>query len=121
MRLLVRWLVSAAGVWAAARLIPGISVEGGPEVFLGAALALGLVNAVVRPVLAWLSCGLIVLTLGLFLLVLNAAMLLLAAFFARAFGIPFYVDGFGAAFLGSLVISLVSFLASLLLPERTRD
>lgn len=121
MGFLARWLVSAAGVWAAARLVPGISVEGGSAGILGAALVLGLVNAFVRPVLAWLSCGVIVLTLGLFLLVLNAGMLLLAASLSRAVGIGFVVDGFGAALLGSLVISAVTFVASLLLPDRDRD
>ena len=88
---------------------------------LGVALILGLVNALVRPILKALSCGVIVLTLGLFLLVINAAMLLLAAWIARQVGIGFHVDGFGAALLGSLVISLVSFLLSLLLPGESDD
>jgi putative membrane protein len=121
MALLVRWLAAAGGVWLAARLVPGITVGGGAGTILGAALVLGLVNALVRPVLAWLSCGLIVLTLGLFLLVLNAAMLLLAARLAQTAGIDFRVDGFLAALLGSLVISAVTSLASLLLPGGDRD
>jgi putative membrane protein len=115
MRLLFRWIAAAAAVAAAAYLLPGIRLEGGVTALLAVALILGLVNALVRPVLRWLSCGVIVLTLGLFLLVINAAMLLLAAWVARHFGIGFHVDGFGAALIGSVIISLVSFLLSLLL------
>jgi putative membrane protein len=118
MRLILRWAASAAAVWAAARLVEGIRIEEGVGALFGVALLLGLVNALVRPVLRWLSCGLIVLTLGLFLLVINAAMLLLTGWIAQRLGIGFEVDGFQAALLGSLVISLVSFLISLLLPER---
>jgi len=116
MGLLTRWLVSAAAVAAAAYLLPGIRLEGGITDLLKVALILGLVNALVRPVLKMMSCGVIVLTLGLFLLVINAAMLLLAEVVARSLGIGFYVDGFEAALVGSLVISVVSFLISLLLP-----
>lgn len=114
--LLLRWLASAAAVAVAALLVPGIRLERDAGALLGVALILGLVNAVVRPMLRWMSCGLIVVTLGLFLLVINAAMLLLAAWIARQLGIGFEVDGFGAALVGSVLISLVSFLLSLLLP-----
>ena len=117
MKLLPGALISAAAVAAAAYLLPGIRLEGGLVDLLVVALVLGLVNALVRPVLRWLACGIIVVTLGLFLLVINAVLLLLAAWLARSFGIGFYVDGFGAAFLGSLVISLVSFLLSMVLPD----
>lgn len=118
MKLLLRWLISAAAVAAAAYLLPGIRLEGGFVDLLVVALVLGLVNALVRPVLRWLACGLIVLTLGLFLLVINAVLLLLAAWLARSFGIGFYVDGFGTAIVGSVLISLVSFVLSLLLPDK---
>lgn len=117
MNLLVRWLVSAAAVAAAAYLLPGIRLEGGLGALLAVALILGLVNALVRPVLKFFSCGLIVLTLGLFLLAINAVLLLLGAWIARAAGIGFHVDGFGAAVLGSLIISVVSFLLSLLFAD----
>ena len=120
MSLLFRWLASAAAVYVATRLVPGIRVTGGIQDFLVVALILGLVNALVRPLLSWLACGLIVLTLGLFLLVINAAMLLLTAWIARQGGIGFEVDGFQAALFGSLVISLVSFVLSLLAPEERR-
>lgn len=117
MRLLLRWIASAAAVAVAVRLVDGIRLEGGTEAFFGVALILGLVNALVRPVLSFLSCGLIFLTLGLFLLVINAAMLLLTEALAQALGMRFYIDDFWAALLGSIIISLISYLASLLINE----
>ena len=121
MKLLLRWVAAAGAVALAAHLVPGIRVEAGVGGYLLIALVLGLVNALVRPVLRWLSCGLIVLTLGLFLLVINAGLLLLAAWLSRGLGILFVVDSFAAALLGSLIVSLVSFATSLLLePDRDR-
>lgn len=120
MKLILRWIASAMAVAAAAWAVPGIRIEEGIVPLLAVALILGLVNALVRPLLSALSCGLIVLTLGLFLLVINAAMLLLSAWIAREAGIGFHVDGFGAALIGSIIITLVSFVFSLLLPgDRT--
>ena len=72
------------------------------------AALLGVVNAVVRPITTALSCCLIVVTFGLFLLVINAAMLTLTAWLGQQFGLPFHVDGFWSAMLGSLVISIVT-------------
>lgn len=117
MNLIFRWLAAAAAVWVATRFVVGIRAEGGIETVLVVALILGLVNALVRPLLKFLSCGLIVLTLGLFLLVINAAMLLLTEVIANALGYGFYVDGFGAALLGSVVISVVSWALSLVLTD----
>lgn len=115
MKLLLRWAVSAAAVGAAAWLLPGIRVTGGVETLLAVALILGLVNALVRPVVRWLACGLVALTLGLFLLVINAAMLLLTEAVAGSVGLGFEVDGFGAAVVGSVAISLVTWVLSLLI------
>ncbi len=116
-RLLLRWAASAAAVWIAAWLVPGIRVEGGIETLLVVSLILGLVNALVRPVLKWLACGVIVLTLGLFLLVINAAMLLLTEAIAGSLGYGFHVDGFRAALIGSVVISLAAWTLSLLIGD----
>jgi putative membrane protein len=118
--LLLRWVATAAAVAVASWLVPGISVEGGVPALLAVALILGLINAVVRPVLRGLSCGLIVLTLGLFIFIINALMLLLVEVVADGFGVGFSVDGFGAALLGSVVISVVSFLLSVLVPGGER-
>ncbi len=121
MRLILRWIISAAAVWTAVKLVPGISLEEGIGPLLIVSLILGGVNAVVRPILQFLACGLIFFTLGLFLLVINAAMLLLAARIAQAVGIEFVVDDFWAALIGSLVVSVVSYLASTLLISREDD
>jgi putative membrane protein len=118
MRLLVRWSISALAVWAAVRLVPGIDIERGFTPLFAVALILGGVNALVRPLLRFLACGLIFLTLGLFLLVINAAMLLLAAEISQFFGIRFQVEGFLPALIGSVVISLVSYTVSLFVGDK---
>jgi putative membrane protein len=121
MRLLVRWVVSAAAVWVAAYLVPCIRLEEGLRPLLVVALILGLVNALGGPLVRALAGGLIFLTMRLILLVINAGLLLLAARLAREAGVAFYVDGFGAALAGAIVISVVSFLLSLLLPDGDGD
>jgi putative membrane protein len=119
---LLRWLINAAGLYAASQLVPGIYFEGDWRVLLAVAFVFGLVNALLRPLLALLTCPLIILTLGLFTLVLNAVLLLIASALAQALGLPYGVDGFGPAFWGALVISLVSLAASLLIGgERDKD
>lgn len=118
MRLLLRWAASAAAIGLAAWLLPGIQVTGGIPTLLGVALVLGLVNALVRPVVRALACGVVALTLGLFLLVINAGMLLLTEWVAGDLGLGFRVDGFTAALVGSVVISLATWTLSLLLPDR---
>ena len=115
MKLLLRWVAAAIAVGAAVYWVPGITYDGRLETLFVVALVLGLVNAFVRPVLKALACGLIVLTLGLFLLVINAAMLYLAAYLSGSLGYGFHVEGFTSALLGSLVISLVTWALSLLL------
>jgi len=116
-RFLARWLVTSIALYAAVQLVPGITYEGGWTTLAAMALLFGLVNAIVRPLLAFLSCPLILLTMGLFLLVINGGMLLLASRLAGVFGINFYVDGFGPAFWGALVVSAVSFLLSMFVRE----
>ena len=114
MRLIVRWLISAAAVWAAAYLVPGIRVEGGVFDYLVVALVIGLVNALIRPIVSWLACGLIVLTLGLFLLVINGAVFLGVARLVSGFE----VAGWWAAILAAILYSIVSwFLSALILKD----
>jgi putative membrane protein len=86
-------------------------------VVLGVALVFGLVNALIRPLLSLLTCPLIILTLGLFTLVINAAMLLLTSALSGAVGLAFVVDGFWPAFWGALIVSIVSFVVTLLIRE----
>lgn len=110
MKLLIRWVITSLSLFAAAAVVPGIHVEtDGWTVFAAMAVILGLVNAVIRPLLKILSCPLILLTFGLFVLVINAFTLMLASSIAVGwFHVGFRVDGFVPALLGSLIVSIVS-------------
>jgi len=123
MRILIHWFVTAVALVVAAWLVPGIRVEREAwTVFAGMAVVLGLVNAIVRPLLKFLSCPLIVLTLGLFILVINGVTLWWASAIAvRYFHLGFYVDGFMPAFFGALIVSLVSVILTALLGPRRED
>jgi len=122
MRLLLRWIITAVSLFAAAWLVPGIRVEReGWTVFAGMAVILGLVNAIIRPLLKLLSCPLIILTLGLFVLVINGLTLWLASKIAvDLFHVGFYVEGFGPAFFGALIVSIVSVLLNALLRDEMK-
>jgi putative membrane protein len=115
MRFAVRLLISAAALWAATRLVPGVTYTGGWVPFLGVALVFGVVNAFVRPVAWVLTFPVVILTLGLFLLVINGCMLWLTSALSDALGLGFRVEGFWAAFWGALVVSIVSGMLSLML------
>ena len=117
MRFIIRLLINAAALWVAARLIPGITYEGGGLALIFVALVFGVLNAIVRPILALITCPFQILTLGLFTLVLNAVMLLLTSGLSRALGLDFHVAGFWPALLGGLIISLVSILLSVFVRE----
>ena len=124
MRFVIRWIITSLAVAAAVYLVPGISVDGerGWLVVVFMALILGLVNAFVRPLLTLLSCGCIVLTMGLFLVVVNGAAFYLASYMtSNWFNIGFYVDGIWPAVWGGLTVSIVSFLISLLLPDHLKQ
>ena len=123
MKLLIRWAITSFSLFVAAWLVPGIRVEGGGwTAFAVMAVILGLVNSVVRPLLKLLSCPLIVLTLGLFVLVINGITLWLASAIAvRWFGVGFCVNGFWAAFLGALIVSIVSVVLTTLVREEARE
>jgi putative membrane protein len=105
--ILLRMLVTGLGIWLATYLVPGVSATS-TSALIWAAIALGLINAIVRPVLVLLTLPLTILTLGLFLLLLNAAMLNLAGWFVDGFE----VVGFWGSVFGALVISIVSGLCS---------
>jgi putative membrane protein len=106
--LLIRWLMLSVAVWVAAELVGGIQLEGW-ESTLAVAAILGLLNLYVRPVLVLLSLPLTIITLGLFLVVINAILLGLTDLIANIFdSIHFNIDGVGSALLGALIISLVS-------------
>ncbi len=93
---LIRLLISALGLWLASAVVPGVGVDG-PVTLLIAAVLLGVVNAIVRPVLTVLTLPLTLLTLGLFLLVVNAASIGLVAMFLPGFDVDGFMPGVGAA------------------------
>ena len=104
---IIRVLVTAAGLWLATQIVPGISVHSWKSL-LAAALLLGIVNAIIRPILVFLTFPITIVTLGLFLLVINGLMLELVAFFLHGF----HVHGLLAAILGAIVVGLTSWVAS---------
>ena len=120
-RLLLRWLINAVALYVAAELVPGIQTDGGWQVLLLMALIFGLVNALVRPILKFMTCPLIMLTLGLFTLVINALMLQLASWLGRQLDLGFYVKNLWAAILGALVISVVSFILTMIIGDDDKD
>ncbi|HEX4601325.1 MAG TPA: phage holin family protein [Gemmatimonadales bacterium] len=102
-----RLIITALGLWAAAAIIPGVRIDGWPTLLV-AALLLGIVNAVIRPIILILTLPLTILTLGLFILVVNGLSLSLVAWVLPGF----HVAGLGAAILGSLVVGLTSWFGS---------
>ena len=119
-RILLRLLVNAIALWVAVEIVPGIYAES-PLTILIVALIFGVVNAIIRPVIAFFTCPMIVLTLGLFIFVINAVMLWFTAWVARTLDLGFGItSGFWSAFWGALVISLVSFAISLLIKDEDR-
>ncbi|MGE0599548.1 MAG: phage holin family protein [Dehalococcoidia bacterium] len=109
----VRWLITAAAVWVAAQIVSGIHLEGWKST-LFVALVLGLLNAYLKPLLVLGSLPALVMTLGIFLIFINTALLALTAWFAGKFdAIHFDIDGFWSAFFGAIIISIVSFFISL--------
>lgn len=121
MKLFIRWLITAISVAGAAWLIPGIHVSNSDAwVAVGImAVALGIVNIFLRPLLTFLSCGFIALTLGLFMFVVNGLVFWAASWMSSSwFNVSFHVDNLWAAMLGSVVVSVVSFLITIALPDQ---
>ncbi len=117
-RFLLRLLINAVALYAAVALVPGVHPQSHHwYAYLWLALIFGVVNALLRPVLKLLTCPLIVLTLGLFTLVINATMFALAGWIGARFGVGFTVDGFWAALAGSVVTSVVAILLGLLVKD----
>ena len=115
MRFLIRFLTNAAALWVATRIVPGVTYEGGWLPFVGVSLVFAAINATLRPLIKLLTCPLILLTLGLFALVVNGLMLWLTSSVSQSFGLGFHVTGFWAAFFGGLVVSIVSTAVSIAL------
>ena len=123
MRLLVRLVVNAIALWAAIELVPGLTYEGGNFSLLVIALIFGVVNALVRPIIILLTCPLVVLTLGLFFLVVNTIMLSLTMWLSgpEVFDLGLRSTGFWATFWGAVVISVVSGIITALIKDEHEE
>lgn len=109
--LAVRFIINVAALWFSQFIIRGFDIDSVPALIFGAAI-FGTINAFLKPIISMLSCALTCATLGVFALIINTLMLALTAWFAGLFDLAFEVDGFWAAFLGALVISLTSTILS---------
>ena len=123
MGFLIRIVVNAIALWITTLVVPGIDVTGKSTTsdvltLLAVALIFGIVNAVLKPIIHVVGCVFYILTLGLFALVVNALLFLLTEWVADKLDLPFNVDGFWPAFWGAIVMAVVSWLLSLIIPER---
>ena len=121
MRFLIRLLVNATALWVATHFVTGVTYTGALVPLVGVALIFGALNAIIRPILKFFTFPLFIVTFGLFALVLNGLMLSLTSRIAGRMGLGFHVDGFGAAFMGAIVVSVVSTVLDLLIREPERD
>lgn len=119
-KFLLRWVINSLAVWAAVSFVPGIHWTNDWIAVIGLGLILTLVNAIVRPVAKFVGCLPIILTLGLFTLVINAGLFWLTGVIGNAFGVGFTVDGFWPAFLGGLVVSVVSIIMGMILRDELK-
>lgn len=120
---LIRVVVIAVSLWVATLIVPGIDNTAGTTAsrigtLVVVALIFGLVNATIKPIIKTLGCAFYLLTLGLIGLVVNALLFLLVGYIAGGLGLPFSVGGFGAAFIGAIVVAVVSFVLHVLIPDR---
>ena len=123
MKFIVRLIASALALAAAAYFVDGITLEPAPGrdqavTLIVVAVIFGVVNAILRPLVRLLSFPLIILTLGLFTLVVNGFLLLVTGWISEWLDVPFSVDGFWPAVLGAIIISIITFVINVALPDR---
>ena len=119
-KFILRWVINAIAIFLAIKFVPGIHLQSGLVSVIWLALIFGLVNAFLRPLLKLLTCPLIVLTLGLFTLLINAFLFWLTGQIGHLFGIMLTFDGFWPIFWGALVITVVSIVMSLILKDELK-
>lgn len=115
-----RVIINALALFAAVSWVPGIIPQdpNNPYAYLWLALIFGLVNTFIRPAVKFITCLINVFTLGLFILIINTFMFYLTGWIGAQFGVGFTVEGFWAAFLGALVVSLIGMLFNIVVPDR---
>jgi putative membrane protein len=127
MGILIRLVITAVALWISTLVIDGIrlttdSITGKVGTLLAVALIFGIINAVLRPIIKTIGCGLYVLTLGLISLVVNGLLFLLTSWIAGKFDLPFHVDNFWpSALLGALLVGIVSWVLNALVPDGNDD
>ncbi|KUL39062.1 phage holin family protein [Actinoplanes awajinensis] len=126
MGIIIRLVITAISLWITTLVIDGIQLTAGTAAgkagtLLAVAAIFGLVNAVLRPIIKTIGCGLYVLTLGLMALVVNGLLFLLTSFIADKLDLGFHVDGFVAAILGALLVGVVSWVLNMLVPDGGDD
>jgi putative membrane protein len=126
MGLLIRLVINAVALWITTLVVPGINVSGSTAArtvltILAVAAIFGLVNAILKPIIKVVGCVFYILTLGLIAFVVNALLFLLVDWLSGTLDLPFSVDGFWPAFWGAIVMTVVSWLLSLIIPDGRRD
>ncbi|MEV0425052.1 phage holin family protein [Micromonospora sp. NPDC050495] len=126
MGFLIRLAITAVALWITTLIVPGVEVTGrsganNALTLIVVALIFGVVNAVLKPVIKVIGCVFYLLTLGLFALVVNALLFLLTDWIARGLDLPFHVNGFWAAFWGAIVMAVVTWLISVVVPDRLAE
>lgn len=120
-RFIIRWAINAVALYAAVALVPGIHPQSTNWLsFVWLALIFGVINALLNPLLKLLTCPLILLTLGLFTLLINTLLFYLAGQISLNFGFGFTVDGFWSALLGSLIVSVVSIVLAMMFRDELK-
>ncbi len=121
-KFILRWVINAVALYLAILIVPGISLNSGFVPIIWLALIFGFVNALFRPLINLLTCGLIVLTLGLFTLVINTFLFWLTSVIGQSFGLVLVITEpvWWNAFLGGLVVSVVSVILTLILKDELR-
>jgi putative membrane protein len=126
-KFLLRWIINAVALYAAVLVIKNVNPNGinlqleGWQTYVWAGLIFGLVNALLRPVLSLLTCPLIILTLGLFTFIINTFLFYVVGWIGNLFGVGYTLSSFWYALLGAVVVSLVSFVLSLVIKDERRD
>ena len=120
-KFIIRLIINAIALYAAVMIVPGITPQNPNWLsYIWLALIFGIVNAFLGPILKLLTCPLILLSLGLFTLVVNTLLFYLAGYLGSAFGVGFTVNGFWSAFLGSIIVSIVSVILSMIFKDELK-
>jgi len=121
-KFILRTIINGFGLYAAVELIDGISlVNPEPVTYVWLAVIFGLLNALVKPILKFLTCSIIFLTLGLFTLVINTGMFYLTSYVGSQFGVGLLIDGFWSAFGGAFIVSVISMFFNMVIKDERRS